>query len=98
MVVNAFRDTQRRELVAQIRMAQLGHPFRPWQIAQLMRSQVGQPGIVGQPVGHQLLGRARQHGLATMRQVTQPRGPVDGRTDVVALIAQLHLAGVHADA
>ncbi len=98
MVVSAFRHTQRWELVAQVRMAQLRHPFGPRQIAQLMGSQVGQPGIVGQPVGHQLLGRTRQHGLATMRQIAQPCGPVDGRADVVALVAQLHLTGVHTDA
>ncbi len=79
-------------------MAQLGHPFGPRQIAQLMGSQVGQPGVVGQPVGHQLLGRTRQHRLATMRQIAQPGGAVDRRTDVVALVAQLHLSGVHTDA
>ena len=44
------------------------------------------------------LGRARQHGLAAVGQIAQPRGAVDRRADVVALVAQLHLAGVHADA
>ena len=39
-----------------------------------------------------------QHRLAAMRQIAQPRGAVDGRADVVALVAQLHLAGVHTDA
>ncbi len=33
-----------------------------------------------------------------MPKISQPRGPVDRRTRVVALIAQLYLAGMHADA
>ena len=33
-----------------------------------------------------------------MRQIAQPRRPVDRRAGVVALIAQLHLAGMYADA
>ena len=46
----------------------------------------------------QILGRARQHGLAAVGEIAQPCGPVDRRADVVAFVAQLHLAGVHADA
>ena len=79
-------------------MTQLRHPFGPGQISQLMRTQIGQPGVVRQPIGDQLLCRAGQHGLAAVRQVAQPGGAVDGRTDVVALVPQLHLAGMHADA
>ena len=33
-----------------------------------------------------------------MRQIAQPRGLVDRRARVVALVAQLHVAGVHPDA
>jgi hypothetical protein len=33
-----------------------------------------------------------------VRKVAQPRRPVDGRADVVALVTQLHLTRVHADA
>ena len=98
MCVSTFRHAQWRELVAEVGMAQLRHPFGPGQIAQFMGAQIGQPGVVRQPVGDQLLGRAGQHGLAAVRQIAQPGGPVDGRTDVVALVAQLHLPGVHADA
>ncbi len=39
-----------------------------------------------------------KHGLAAVRQIAQPRGAVDGRADVVAFVAQLHLAGMHPDA
>ena len=33
-----------------------------------------------------------------MPQIAQPRGPIDRRTRVVSLIAQLHLTGMHPDA
>ena len=79
-------------------MAQLHHPFRAGQIAQLVtcpdRSARHQPAAIDD----QILSRARQHGLATVGQIAQPRGAVDRRTDVIAFVAQLHLAGVHADA
>jgi hypothetical protein len=32
-----------------------------------------------------------------MGEIAQPRSAVDGGSDVIAFIAQLHLAGVHAD-
>jgi hypothetical protein len=32
-----------------------------------------------------------------MREITQARGPVDRRSDVVAFIAQSHLAGMQSD-
>ena len=95
---NGFRYAQRRELVDQVGMAQLHHPLRAGQITQRVGAQIGQPHTVGEPVDHQLLGRARQHRLAAVGQIAQPRGAVDRRAGVVTLIAQLHLAGVHPDA
>jgi hypothetical protein len=86
------------ELVAQVGMAQLHHPFRAGQIAQPVGAQIGQPHPGREPVDHQRLGRTRQHRLPAMGQITQPRAPVDGRTRVAAIIAQLHLAGMHRDA
>lgn len=68
---------------------------------QRMDTEVGQPDTGWKLVDHQRLGRARQHRLTAMKQVPQPRGPVDRRSDVVALpaslAAQLHLAGVNPD-
>ncbi len=83
--------------LTQIGMAQLHHPLRAGQTAQRMSAQIGQPHVGGQPVDDQRLGRTRQHRLAAVGQIAQPRRAVDGRADVVALVAQLHLAGVHAD-
>jgi hypothetical protein len=79
-------------------MAQLHHPFRAGQITQRVSPQIGQPGIGREPVDHHDLGSGRDHGLAAMRQIPQPRGPVDGRAGLVGLIAQLHLAGMDPDA
>ncbi len=56
-----------------------------------------QPRVGRQAVEHQRLGRAREQGLAAVAEIAQPRGAVDGRAGVVAFIAQLDLAGVHAD-
>ena len=95
---NGFGYAQRRELVDQVGMAQLHHPLRAGQITQRMGAQIGQPRAVRQPIDHQCFGRARQHGLAAVAQIAQPRGAVDGRAGVVALIAQLHLTGMHPDA
>ena len=78
---------QRRKVVAQVGVAQLHHPLGAGQITQRMGTEVGQPGIGGQLVDHQVLGGARQHGLAAVGQVAQPRGPVDGGADVVPLVA-----------
>jgi hypothetical protein len=96
--INTFERTQGRKFVADIGVAQLHDPLRARKIAQLMGAQVSQPSIDRQPVHHQLLSRAGQHSLATMRQIAQPRRPVDGRPGVVAFVPQLHLAGMHADA
>ena len=98
MHTNAFRGTQRREIVAQVRMAELNYPFGARQIAQRVSAQIGQPGIGRQTVDDHVLGRAGQHRLPAVRQIAQPRGPIDGRTDVVALVAQLDLTGMDADA
>ena len=32
-----------------------------------------------------------------MRELAESRGPVDGRPDIVVLVTQLHLAGMHPD-
>ena len=94
---NTSRRAQRREVVAQIGMTQLHHPLRAGNTPQLVTAQIGQPHIGGQCVRDHVLGRPRQHRLPTMSQIAQPRRPVDRRTDVIALIAQLHLTGMHAD-
>ena len=98
MCSNGFRCAQWWKLVAQIGMAQLHHPFRAENTAQFVTAEMGQPGVGRKRVEHQVHSRARQHGLAAVRQVAQPCGAVDRRTDVVALVTQLHLPGMHADA
>jgi hypothetical protein len=60
--------------------------------------EIGQPCIDGELVLNELFGHTRQHGLAAVRQVAQPRGLVDRRARVVALVAQTDVAGVHPDA
>ncbi len=67
-----FRSTQRRKVIADVRMAQLDNAFRPRKVAQRMRSVVVQPGILGQMVDHHRLGRARQQRLAAMTQIAKP--------------------------
>ena len=78
-------------------MAQLHNAFRPGQVAQRMRTEVVQPGVVGQVVDNHRLGRSRQQGLTAVTEVAKPSGAVDRRADVVAFVAQLDLAGVDAD-
>ncbi len=79
-------------------MTQLHHPLRARHTPQRIAAQIGQPHPVGQPIHHQRFGHPRHDRLPTMRQIADTRGAVDRRTRVVALIAQLNLAGMHADA
>ena len=50
-----------------------------------------------QPIQDNRLGDPRQHRLPPMRQIAQPRGPIDRRARVVGLATQLDLPGVHPD-
>ena len=82
-----FGRAQGWELVAQVGVTELHHALGPRQIAQRVGAEIGQPRIGREPVEHQIACRAGQHGLAAVRQIAQPRGAVDGRADVVALVA-----------
>lgn len=63
-----------------------------------MSPKVGQPPTVGKPVLDDVGGDARQHGLATVREIAYPRCLVDRRARVIVFVSQLHISGVHADA
>ena len=101
MRCNIIGSVQRRELDAQVGMAQLRYAFRTRQIAQLMGAQVGQPDVGRELVDGQIARGTRNHDLAAMRQITQPRRPAEGGAHIVARSvacgAQLHLAGMHRD-
>ena len=84
---NGAGCAQRREVVAQVGVAQLDDPLGPGQVAQRVGAQVGQRDIGRELIDDQRLGRARQHRLAAVGQVAQPCGAVDRRADVVAFVA-----------
>ena len=92
------RGTKRREVVVQVRVAQLHNPFRARQVAQRMGAEVVERDVRRELVDDKRFRRTRQHRLAAVREVAQPGGAVDRRADVVAFVAQVHVAGVHADA
>jgi hypothetical protein len=60
-------------------------------------SQRNQPGAGWKIVGDDFLGRAGEHRLAAVGQIAQARSAVNGRSDVVAFVTQLDLAGVQTD-
>ena len=95
---NGIGGAKRREVVVQIGVAELHHPFGAGQIAQRMGAEVGQRDVGRELVDDKRFRRTREHRLAAVGEIAQPRGAVDRRADVVALVAQLHVAGVHADA
>ena len=66
----------------------------PGQVPQAHRSQVDQLGVAG-IVGRQRRRRRRQQDLAAVGAGPQPGATDDGPAHVVALVAQLRLAGVH---
>jgi hypothetical protein len=68
------------------------------QVAQRVGSEVREPDVWRELVDDERFRRTREDGLTAVRQVAQPGGAVDGRADVVALVAQSHVAGVDADA
>ncbi|WP_231987025.1 hypothetical protein, partial [Mycobacterium sp. E1386] len=90
----AFRCAKRWEVIAKVGVAQLRNPFGSGKVPQGMGAEVQQPRVGGQPVGKQIACRGRQDRLTPVTQVAQPRRAVDGRPDVVCLVAQLHLAGM----
>ena len=55
------------------------------QIAQRVGAKVGQPDTGWELINHQWLSRARDHRLAAVDQIAQPRDPVDCRANVVCL-------------
>lgn len=69
-------------------MTQLHHPLRPGQVTQRVGAEIVEPGTFWQGVGDHVVGRPGKHRLPPVRQVAQPRGPVDRRADVVALVPQ----------
>jgi hypothetical protein len=79
-------------------MAQLRNSNGARQIAQRMPAQIGQPRLFGELVFDHFLCCRRHDGLAAVRKVAQSSRLVDRGARVVALVAQLHIAGVHADA
>ena len=88
---------QRREVIVKIGVAQLHDPFGTREVAQRVAAQVGQRDVGRELVDDKRFRRAGEHRLAAVGEVAQPRGAVDRRADVVAFVAQMHVAGVHAD-
>ena len=78
---------QGREVVAQIRVAELNHPFGAGQVAQRVGAQVGECDVGWELVEDKRFRRTGEHGLTAVGQVAQSGGAVDGRADVVALVA-----------
>ena len=95
---NGIGGAQRRKVVVQVGVAELHHPFGAGQIAQRMGAEVDQRDVLRELVDDKRFRRTREHRLAAVGEVAQPRGAVDRRADVVAFVAQLDVAGVHADA
>ena len=89
---------QRREVVVQVGMAQLHNPFGSGQVAQRMGAEVVECDVWRELVDDKRFRRTRQDRLAAVGEVAQPGGAVDRRADVVAFVAQMHVAGMHADA
>ncbi len=77
-------------------MAQLRDSYGAGEITQCVTAQVDQPRIGRQAVFDQFLGDPRHDGLAAVRQIAKSRRLVDGRSRVIAFVAQLNVTGVHA--
>ena len=95
---NGIGGAQRWKVVVQVGVAELHHAFGAGQIAQRVGAQVGERDTLWELVDDKRFRRAREHRLAAVGKVAEPGGAVDRRSDVVAFIAQLHVAGVQADA
>jgi hypothetical protein len=78
-------------------MNQLVDVLWPVQVTHAVRAEIKQGRPVLEAVHDQIVRRLRQQRLAAMSEIAQPRTPVDGRPDVVALVTQLHVAGVQRD-
>jgi hypothetical protein len=63
-----------------------------------MGAKLAHPYAVRETLGDHLVGHPGQHGLTAVSQIPEARSAIDRRAHVVALVPQLDLAGVHADA
>ena len=61
---DGFRCPKGREVVADVRVAQLRHAFWTGDTAQLVPAEIGQPRIGRQRIGDQILRRSRKHAFA----------------------------------
>ena len=78
-------------------MAELADVLCPREIAQPVPAQIEEPRSRREVVFYEVPGGLRDHRLATVCQITKTRAAVQRQPDIGALVAQLHLAGVHAD-
>ena len=78
-------------------MGELHHLLRPGEVPQPVAAEVGQPGTLRQAVDDEVVRGPGHHRLAAVGEIAQAGRPVHGRAHVVALVAQLRLAGVEAD-
>jgi hypothetical protein len=79
-------------------MAQLRNPDGAGDIPQAVAAEVGQPGLAGKLIVDHFLCGGGDYRLAAVRQVAQASRFVDRRSGVVALVPQLHIAGMQPDA
>ena len=78
-------------------MTKLEHALRAVQVLQAVLTQVLQRRALGQALGHEVgRGVAHEH-LAAVSAGAQPGAANHGLSEVVALVAQLRLAGVQRD-
>ena len=78
----------------QVRVDDLPHALRPAEVLQAVHPEVGQARLLRQAVDDEPRGRVRHEDLVAVADRAQPRASDHGLTEVVALVAQLGLAGV----
>ena len=94
VVGECIQRTQRREPISEIRVTQLPHPLRTTETLEPVPAQIAQHHVVGQTIDHEIVRRARQHGLSAVGGVPEPRAADDRGALVVARIAKIDLTRV----
>ena len=90
--------SERGVVLGEHRMAELPEMFGPRHVPQRVRPQVEQGCIVGEGIAGHVGHRVGHQDLARVGRVAEPDREVNGRPLVAPILAEPHLADVHADA
>ena len=94
-MAEGIQGQERREVTRQVGMHDLPDPFRPAEVLQAVSTEVDERDAVPQSIGDEPGRDVRDEHLPAVPAGAEAGAADDGQPEVVPLVAQLGLAGVH---